>query len=49
VRVEYRLPLELQWITSWQPRFLPSEPTLTELEPDQRSIFGSFLFREWRF
>jgi translocation and assembly module TamB len=49
VRVEYRLPLEIQWTVAWQPRFLPAEPTLTDRNPERASIFGSFLFRLWRF
>jgi translocation and assembly module TamB len=49
VRVEYRTPQGFQWVTSWTPRFQPSEPTLGETEPNRRRVFGSFLFREWRF
>jgi translocation and assembly module TamB len=49
VLVEYRTPQGFQWRTTWAPRFLPPEPTLEELEPVRRRVFGSFLFREWRF
>jgi translocation and assembly module TamB len=49
VRVEYRTPQGFVWTTTWQPRFLPSEPTLAERDPDRARVFGSFLFREWRF
>jgi translocation and assembly module TamB len=49
VRVEYRDPQGFIWTTSWQPRFLPSEPTLGEQEPERTSVFGAFLLREWRF
>jgi translocation and assembly module TamB len=49
VRVEYQTPQGFQWITSWAPRFVPAEPTLEESEPNRRRVFGSFLFREWRF
>ncbi len=49
LRVEYRTPRGFQWVTSWTPRFVPSEPTLEEVEPNRRRVFGSFLFREWRF
>jgi translocation and assembly module TamB len=48
-RVEYRTPRGFEWVVSWQPRFLPSEPTLEEVDPEASSVFGSFLFREWRF
>jgi translocation and assembly module TamB len=49
VLVEYRTPQGFRWVTTWQPRFLPSEPTLGETRPERASVFGSFLFREWRF
>jgi hypothetical protein len=49
VRVEYLLPLGLEWRTTLKPRYLPSEPTLTEQDPRRANVFGSFLFREWRF
>jgi translocation and assembly module TamB len=49
VRVEYRTPRGFQWVTSWAPRFAPAEPTLEDSEPNRRRVFGSFLFREWRF
>jgi translocation and assembly module TamB len=49
VRVEYRTPRGYTWETALQPRFLPSEPTLTETDPRRVGVLGSFLFREWRF
>jgi translocation and assembly module TamB len=49
VLVEYRTPQGYRWVSTWQPRFLPSEPTLGEQELQRASVFGSFLFREWRF
>jgi translocation and assembly module TamB len=49
VRMEYRLPSGFQWLASWQPRFLPREPTLTEQDVRRSSVFGAFLLREWRF
>jgi translocation and assembly module TamB len=48
-RAEYRTPRGFTWTFSWQPRFLPSEPTLEQREPVTGSVLGSFLFREWRF
>jgi translocation and assembly module TamB len=49
MRVEYWTPQGFQWRTSWQPRFITLEPTLGEREPRRASVFGMFLFREWRF
>jgi len=49
VMLEYRTPRGFIWTTSWQPRFLPLEPTLQEREAERTSVLGSFLFREWRF
>jgi translocation and assembly module TamB len=50
LRAEYRAPGGFTWETTWEPRFLPSEPTL---ETDQvfRSTraLGSFLFWRRRF
>jgi translocation and assembly module TamB len=48
-RVEYRSPGGFIWRTSWEPRFLPAEPTLQDRDPDRTSVFGVFLRREWRF
>jgi len=47
--VEYRTPQGFVWRVTWQPRFLPTEPTLSERNVLSASVFGSFLFREWRF
>jgi translocation and assembly module TamB len=47
--VEYSTPAGYRWTTSFVPRFLSSEPTLRESEPLRASIFGVFMFREWRF
>jgi autotransporter translocation and assembly factor TamB len=49
LRAEYWTPSGFQWRASWQPRFLPTEPTLTDGEPRRGGVFGAFLFREWRF
>jgi autotransporter translocation and assembly factor TamB len=49
LRAEYWTPSGFQWRASWQPRFLPMEPTLTGDEPRRGGVFGAFLFREWRF
>jgi hypothetical protein len=49
VRVEYRTPLGVQWVSSWKPQWLPAEPTLTERDPRRAAVLGSFVFREWRF
>jgi hypothetical protein len=47
--VEYSTPRGYRFTTSLDPRFLPPEPTLREVEPDRASVFGAFVFREWRF
>jgi translocation and assembly module TamB len=49
IRMEYRTPRGFQWHASWQGRFLPTEPTLTDTEPRRGGVLGAFLFREWRF
>jgi translocation and assembly module TamB len=49
IRMEYWTPQGFQWHAAWQPRFLPREPTLTEQDPRRAGVFGTFLFREWRF
>jgi translocation and assembly module TamB len=49
IRLEYWSPAGLQWRASWQPRYEPVEPTLTEQEIRTRGVLGAFLFREWRF
>jgi translocation and assembly module TamB len=49
VRLEYRGRAGWQWITTFRPRFMPAQPTLTEPDPEQVSVFGTFLRREWRF
>jgi translocation and assembly module TamB len=49
IRVEYTTPFGVRWLTSWQARWLPTEPTLTEQDPRRAGVLGSFLRREWRF
>jgi translocation and assembly module TamB len=47
--VEYTTPAGYRWTTSLDSRFLPPRPTLREVDPERVSVFGAFLFREWRF
>lgn len=47
--LEYSTPRGYRWTTSLDPRFLPPEPTLREVDPERTSVFGAFMFREWRF
>jgi translocation and assembly module TamB len=49
LRLEYRTRAGYEWHAAWQPRYRPVEPTLLDVSPDLRSVFGSFIFREWRF
>jgi hypothetical protein len=50
LRVEYETERGFSWVTSWEPRFLPSEPSL---EADQSAsstrAFGTFFFWSRRF
>jgi translocation and assembly module TamB len=47
--LEYSTPGGFRFRTSLDPRYLPSEPTLRDVDPERTSVFGAFLFREWRF
>jgi translocation and assembly module TamB len=47
--LEYSTPAGFRWTTNYEPRYLPPEPTLREVEPQRTSVFGAFVFREWRF
>lgn len=49
VRVEYRAPFGLEWVSTWRSRWLPNVPTLEEQDPRSTAVLGSFLIREWRF
>ncbi|MBW3554982.1 MAG: translocation/assembly module TamB [Gemmatimonadetes bacterium] len=49
VIVEYVGPFGVQWLTSWTSRWMPTEPTLTDIEARRAGILASFLLREWRF
>ncbi len=48
-RLDYETEHGWVWRVTWRPRFLPAVPTLLFEEPDRASVFGSLLFREWRF
>jgi hypothetical protein len=47
--LEYSTPAGYRWTTSLEPRFLPREPTLREVDLRPTSVFGAFMFRDWRF
>lgn len=50
VRVEYRTPAGFRWVTTWEPRYLPSEPSFADPEdPRTPHILGTFLLWEWRY
>lgn len=49
IRVEYATVFGVQWRTAWRSRWLPTEPTLMEMEPRRTGVLSSFLVREWRF
>lgn len=48
-RMDYETEHGWVWRVTWRPRFLPAVPSLLFEEPDRASVFGSLLFREWRF
>lgn len=49
-RVEYRTPAGFRGIVTLEPRYLPSEPTLSSnQEPRSTNVFGAFVRWEWRF
>jgi len=48
-RMDYETEHGWVWRVPWRPRFLPAVPTLLFEEPDRASVFGSLIFREWRF
>jgi translocation and assembly module TamB len=50
VRVEYRTPSGFQWVTSWEPRYLPQQPSLSLSQtPSTTNVFGVFLQWQQRF
>lgn len=49
LRFEYRTRRDFQWSASYRSRIEPREPTLRDLEANRLRVFGSFLFKEWRF
>ena len=50
MRVEYRTPAGFRWVTTWEPSYLPSEPSFaTPEEVRQKRVFGLFLLWERRF
>jgi translocation and assembly module TamB len=50
VRVEYRTLTGFQWVTSWEPRYLPQQPSLTvDQSPATTNVFGAFLQWQRRF
>jgi translocation and assembly module TamB len=49
LRYQYRAGNGYQVETTYQPRFLLTEPTLALQTPTAVPVFGLFLIREWRF
>jgi translocation and assembly module TamB len=51
VRVEYRTPAGFRWMTTWEPRYQPAEPSFSTADEvvAQRRVLGTFLFWEWRY
>ncbi|HEV2130013.1 MAG TPA: translocation/assembly module TamB domain-containing protein, partial [Longimicrobiaceae bacterium] len=49
-RVEYQTARGFRWVITYEPRFLPRQPTFgTGVDPSATPILGSFLFFERRF
>ncbi|MBV9773021.1 MAG: translocation/assembly module TamB domain-containing protein, partial [Gemmatimonadetes bacterium] len=47
LRLEYRTNRGFQWVTSWEPRYLPQQPSLTLSQtPNTTNVFGLFL--QWQ-
>jgi translocation and assembly module TamB len=46
---EYVAPRGFRGLVSWQPRFLPTQPTLSEEQATTTNVLGLFIFRDWRF
>jgi translocation and assembly module TamB len=50
MRVEYRTQSGFQWVTSWEPRYLPQQPSLSLSQaPSTTNVFGVFLQWQQRF
>jgi hypothetical protein len=50
VRVEYGLATGLTWEAAWEPRYLPSEPTLSaDATATEARTLGTFLIWKRRF
>jgi hypothetical protein len=49
IRAEYETPTGFSWITTWQPRYLPSQPSLVERDATQTRVFGAFMYWTKRF
>ncbi len=49
VLLEYRRPSGFTWTTTWEPRFLPAEPSFSALTASRVRAFGTFLRWSKRF
>ena len=49
IRYQYRMPFGLRVETSFEPRYILREPSLSVAAPQSTGVFGAFLIREWRF
>lgn len=49
VRFEYQTAGGFEWITAFRPRYVPATPTLRRTDPVRSSVFGTFLYHNWRF
>ncbi|MEO5510979.1 MAG: translocation/assembly module TamB domain-containing protein [Longimicrobiales bacterium] len=49
LRLEYETQNGFSWRATWEPRYRPSQPSLTEVQATQKRVFGSFFFFTRRF
>ncbi len=49
VRLQYKTLQGYGVDAAWQPRFLPMQPSLATQSAVTTSVFGLFLFRDWKF
>ncbi|MBW3627931.1 MAG: translocation/assembly module TamB domain-containing protein, partial [Gemmatimonadetes bacterium] len=48
--LEYRTPSGFSWVTSWEPRYIPQQPSLTvDQTPTTERVLGVFLQTQRRF
>jgi len=49
LRLEYQTPAGFSWITTWEPRYLPTRPSLELVQGTASQVFGTFFLWTRRF